>query len=107
MANRKKADRAKQFIPFDALKGFREALKAEEKRVVERKELPETDAETLNRVLLDVKKNDQVRVVYFEKGEYLEAEGAVVSVDRTERKIRIVRKWIRFDDLFLLEIVRR
>lgn len=40
MANRKKADRAKQFIPFDALKGFREALKAEEKRVVERKELP-------------------------------------------------------------------
>lgn len=35
-----RADRAKQFMPFDALKGFREAL-AEKERLVElQKDLP-------------------------------------------------------------------
>lgn len=37
MANRPKmdpADRAKQFLPFDALKGFREALAEKERTVV-------------------------------------------------------------------------
>ena len=29
----KRADRASQFIPFDALKGFREALRQKEKEV--------------------------------------------------------------------------
>lgn len=37
MANRPKmdpADRAKQFLPFDALKGFREALEEKERTIV-------------------------------------------------------------------------
>ncbi len=107
MTNRKKQDRAKQFIPFDALKGFREALKEQEKRVADRKELSETDAEELNRKLLEVKKNDQVKVIFFENGEYLEAKGAVSSLDLTMKRIRIVRKWIRFEDIFGLEIEKR
>lgn len=32
-----RADRAKQFMPFDALKGFREALAEKEKLVEEKK----------------------------------------------------------------------
>ena len=38
-----KADRAKQFIPFDALKGLKEALKEKEKIYVEKKELSEEE----------------------------------------------------------------
>ena len=34
-----RADRAKQFMPFDALKGFREALKEKEKVTVPKIEL--------------------------------------------------------------------
>ena len=39
MAIRKKADRAKLFIPFDALKGLKEALREKEKVLCEKKEL--------------------------------------------------------------------
>ena len=35
------ANRAKQFMPFDALKGFREALAEKEKLLVPKKELSE------------------------------------------------------------------
>ena len=44
MAGRMKmsqADRAKQFMPFAALKGYDDALRAKEKVVVPRKELSE------------------------------------------------------------------
>lgn len=33
-----KVDRASLFMPFDALKGFREALKEKEKEVIEKKD---------------------------------------------------------------------
>lgn len=42
MANKRpkmdRADRAKQFMPFDALKGFREALEEKERLLEEQKE---------------------------------------------------------------------
>lgn len=50
MANRPKmdpADRAKQFLPFDALKGFREALAEKERTLIIQGELSsESPAET-------------------------------------------------------------
>lgn len=41
MAYNKRADRAKLFAPYDALKGYREALIAKEKIIVPRKDLSE------------------------------------------------------------------
>ena len=38
-----RADRAKQFMPFDALKGFREALAEKEKLVEEKKSAERTE----------------------------------------------------------------
>ena len=43
--------RAKQFMPFDALKGFQEALRSKEQPTEPRKELPEDWAEELDRRL--------------------------------------------------------
>ena len=39
------SNRAKQFVPFDALKGFQEAVRKKEKMPVPRKELAEEKAE--------------------------------------------------------------
>ena len=41
------AERAKIFMPFDALKGFKEALKEKEKIVVERIELSDEEKDKL------------------------------------------------------------
>ena len=68
-------DRAKQFMPFAALKGFQEMLKEKERIVVPRMELSEEQKEELDRKLQMLKQNDIVTVVYFHDGEYVKVKG--------------------------------
>lgn len=100
----RKADRAKQFIPFDALKGFKEALKAKEKIKCEKKELTEEEIEEISSILKVVKKRDMVKVVYFSKDEYLEIHGLVSSINYELQEIKIIKQVIKFDDLLSIEI---
>ena len=51
MQNEQKAERAKQFLPFDSLKGFRDCLKQKERVIVARKQLSQDDCEVLNQNL--------------------------------------------------------
>lgn len=92
--------RAKQFMPFAALKGYPEALRKKEKIVVPRKELPEEAQEELDRKLRQVKKNDIITVVYYSKSEYLKLTGMVSRIDDTARVLKIVNTKISFEDLY-------
>ena len=60
-------DRAKQFIPFAALKGYPEALRKKEKIVVPRAEVSEEYAEVLDRKLRKIKKKE---ILNFKKERY-------------------------------------
>lgn len=60
-------DRAKQFMPFAALKGYPEALRKKEKIVVPKIELPEEYQEELDRKLRQIKKNDVVTACFSSK----------------------------------------
>lgn len=93
-------DRAKQFMPFAALKGYPEALRKKEKIIVHKIEMSPEYQEELNRKLLRVEKNKIVTVIYFEKGEYLKVTGMVSRLDETARLIKIVNTKISFDDLY-------
>ena len=53
-------ERAKQFMPFAALKGYPEALRKKEKVVVPKKELSEEYQEELERKLRQVYKNGNI-----------------------------------------------
>ena len=106
MGNRVKMsreDRAKQFMPFAALKGYPEALRKKEKIVVPRSEVSEEYAEVLDRKLRKVKKNDMITVIYFSNGEYLKKTGMVSRIDETARVLKIVNTKIRFDDIYDIE----
>lgn len=94
------AERAKQFMPFAALKGYEEALRAKEKSIVPKPELSEESLEKLEYKLRQVKKNDKVTVVYFCEGEYLKITGTVSYLNLTERVIRIENVSIPFDNLY-------
>ena len=94
------AERAKQFMPFAALKGYEEALRGKEKIVVPKTELTEERLEQLDYKLRQVHKNDMVTVVYFCKGEYLKITGMVSRLDVTARILRVVNTRISFDDLY-------
>ena len=70
------AERAKIFMPFDALKGFKEALKEKEKIVVDRIELSEEEKDKLIYKLDNLKKGMLVKLVYYNLQEYIERQEA-------------------------------
>ena len=94
-----RADRAKQFMPFDALKGFQEALREKERVRVSKRILSEEEREELNRELSRIGKMDMVEAEYFQDGEYVSVKGMVSGINRQEGWLRIVNMQIRFEDI--------
>ena len=95
-------NRAKQFMPFAALKGYEEALRAKEKIVVEKIELSEEKKAELDYKIQQIHKNDMVTVVYFLKDEYIKLEGMVSRLDRDAKVLKIVNTKIPFEDIYEL-----
>ena len=81
--------RAKQFLPFDALKGLQEALREKEIEYEEKKELSEETLAELNNVFNKIEKGSFVKIRYYRNGRYKEIEGIVTYIDYIKRKIQI------------------
>lgn len=94
-----RADRAKQFMPFDALKGFREALREKERILVPKRDLSEEQKEEIDRKLHQVKRNDMITVEFFQDGEYVQVTGLVSGMDTDSRILRIVNTRIPFENI--------
>lgn len=91
--------RAVQFIPFAALRGFDEML-AEELAVKEdRIELGEDDCARISEILSKLKKNDFVRVRFYDETRYRKECGAVTELDFAARRLKVGVVKIPFDDL--------
>ena len=93
-------NRAKQFVPFAAVKGYEEALRAKEKIIVEKIDLSEERKEELDLKLHQIHKNDIITVVYFLKDEYIKIEGMVSRLDIDARVLKVVNTKIHFDDIY-------
>ena len=93
-------DRAKQFMPYAALKGYEETLRAKKKIVVPKVELSEDIKEVLDRKLQQIERNDIIKVVYFQRDEYLEVTGMVSRIDITAKVLKVVNTKISFEDIF-------
>ncbi len=98
------ADRAKQFVPFAALKGLPEALAAKERIVVEKIELSPEMTEELDRRMHLLQRGQIATVVYFHKDEYIKITGMVARIDTTCRLLQIVNTKIGFDDIYELTL---
>ena len=97
-------NRAKQFVPFAAVKGYEEALRVKEKIVVEKIDLSEERKEELDFKLHQIHKNDIINVVYFYKDEYIKIEGMVSRLDTDARVLKVVNTRIPFDDIYDLGV---
>ncbi len=98
------SDRAKQFMPFSALKGLDEALREKERIIVEKAELSEESADDIANALNLVEIGIYVRVVYFSDGEYVSTEGIVTALDKVFKKMTVVKTEIEFDDIYKISI---
>lgn len=108
-AKMSRLDRAKQFSPFAALKGYETALRAKEKFLVPRIELPEEAQAELDRKLHMITTGDTITVVYFhpldgsEFGEYLQITGRVSRLEPERRILKIGDRNILTEDICNLE----
>ncbi len=93
-------DRAKQFMPFAALKGYEDALREKEKIVVPKRELSEEAREQLDWKLPQIHRNDMITVIYYCDGEYLKLTGMVARIDLGARILKVVNTKISFEDIF-------
>ena len=97
------SDRARQFLPFDALKGFKEAIKEREKIKVEKIELSEEASIELSYKLKQVKKGMIIKVVHYDNLEYIETFGMVSEFNETFSYLVIVKTKILFEDILNIE----
>lgn len=97
-------NRAKIFMPFDALKGFKEAIKEKERIVVEKKEMTEDLYEELNLEFKKIKRGSIVKVIYYSKDEYIEYTGMVSEVNESARYIKVVKEKISLDDILSIKV---
>lgn len=89
-------DRARQFLPFDALKGLKDALKLKEyeHERIEKGDLSEDEIINISNTLANVKKNDIVLVKYYNDGRYIESKGKI--------KLNLINGFIMVDDIKIM-----
>lgn len=88
-------NRAKIFMPFDALGGLKEAIKREE----DRHENKYIDEDDIDKVLSKFRIGDMVEISYFYNFEYITFIGQIKYINKINRIITISNSKINFDDI--------
>ncbi|MBQ6454786.1 MAG: YolD-like family protein [Eggerthellaceae bacterium] len=99
-------NRARQFMPFASLKGFFSIVRDREKLVTPRRDLQEEDISSLNKALSAIRKNDMVRVRYYDVDAYHTMQGLVTRIEPHMQTITVVKTSIPFSDLESIEIIK-
>ena len=99
-----RARRAKQFMPFDALVGLRDAIAAKERVIEPRRYLSDDAITELNDSLLELRKGQIITVVYYGIYEqtYLQLTGAVTKIDPYWHNLQFGNVVIDFSEIYQL-----
>jgi len=103
-----RGDRAKQFLPFDAMKGLSEALRDREERHLreEKRELSEEQISLLARQLSRLREGMTVKVYCYHAFHNVYLTGKIEEFDRNEKFILLEgaadKLW--FDDIYSVRI---
>ena len=81
--------RAKQFLPFDALKGLQEALREKEIEYEAKKDLSEDTLHELNNKFNQIENGKYIKIKYYKNGRYSEIKGILTNIDYIKKKIQI------------------
>ena len=91
--------RAKQFMPFAALRGYYTMIREKTRIIEPRKELVADEADRISDKLNQIKKNMMVRIRHYVVDSYVTTEGIVTRIDPEFRYLTIVKTKIPFDDI--------
>ena len=96
-------NRAKQFLPFDAVSGLQKALREKEIEYVNKAELSEEQIEQISSILTMIKDGENIKVVYYVDNQYKEIYGKVKKVNTVKKSIIINDIEIFFTDIFTIK----
>ena len=98
--------RAKQFMPYDAMKGLAEALRDREERHsrTTRHGVSEDAQERIRDALCRMEKGSRVSVSHYARFHDVETEGTVTEINRAYRFFRLNEEKILFEDLYDIRI---
>lgn len=91
--------RAKQFMPFDSLKGFYDMIRYEEITKKNKKELSDDSYNYLNEQIKTINKGDIVTINYYHNIDYINTTDIVKKIDNINKKIYLKNSIISFDDI--------
>ena len=99
-------NRAKQFLPFDAVKGLQAALRLKEYEVesVEKGKVSETEAALISLTLSSLRKGDVAKVRYYEDGHYKTIEGKTLP-HLEEGYLLVEETRVDLTNLFGIELI--
>ena len=100
-----RADRAAQFMPFAALRGYYELIRQQQRIPEAKHELTDEEALALSQTVYRVRRGQGVRVVYYDEDAYVTLTGCVSRIDLVERELMVVKTKIALDDIRELEIM--
>ena len=100
-------ERAKQFMPFDAMKGLQEALRDREERHsrVERREISEEMMDKLSDVIGRLLPGMGVRIEYYKAFHDVINQGIIAKVDLVYKYLVLGNEKIHFNDIYDLKII--
>lgn len=100
-------ERAKQFSPFDALKGLQTALKLKEYEHEKKLkgDLTNEKIEEISLVLSKINKNSIIKLTYYYDGYNYEIQGKC-KIDYINQKLIIENRVINFDDIIFIKILK-
>ncbi len=98
--------RAKQFLPFDALKGLQEALREKEIEHEEKIELSEETLSELNNKFNKIEKGSKVKIKFYKNNKYIEIMGIITDIDYIKKKIQVnEEQYINISDIINIIVV--
>lgn len=102
-----RAERAKIFAPFDAMKGLQEALRDREERHlrVERHEISDEQAERNSRILIKLRRGMKVEIDCYCAFHDVTKRGTITDVDTTFKHLKLGNERIWFDDIYAIKII--
>ena len=100
-----KLDRAKQFLAFESLKGYRNLVRNKNYKTDNKKVLFDDNYDELNNTFKKINKNSLIRVKYYNDDQYIESTGRVKKIDLYRKKIYFLRSIIDMDNIVEIDII--
>ena len=99
-------DRAKQFLPFEALNGLGAELRRRREKTYSTKKrvISEEKRQEISEVLSKIERGTKIDLIFYSDGKYLSLQAVVTEISFIYKYLQIGDGKIYFDDVYDIEI---